>query len=60
MFEANCIVSYPNDDLHEYKSTTSDAKEFATADLTFMNGAGYGSWAENLISSEKIMDACNI
>ncbi len=49
--EVTCIVSDPNADPHEYESTTSDAKEFATANYIIINGAGYDSWAENLISS---------
>jgi zinc/manganese transport system substrate-binding protein len=49
--EVSCIVSDPNADPHEYESTTSDAKEFATANYIIINGAGYDSWAENLISS---------
>jgi zinc/manganese transport system substrate-binding protein len=49
--EVDCIVSDPNADPHEYESTTSDAKEFAKANYIIINGAGYDSWAENLISS---------
>lgn len=49
--EVDCIVSDPNADPHEYESTTSDAKDFATANYIIINGAGYDSWAENLISS---------
>jgi zinc/manganese transport system substrate-binding protein len=49
--DVSCIVSDPSADPHEYESTTSDAKEFATANYIVINGAGYDAWAENLISS---------
>jgi len=49
--EVNCIITDPNADPHEYESTTSDAKDFAKADYIIINGVGYDSWAEQLISS---------
>jgi zinc/manganese transport system substrate-binding protein len=45
------IVSDPNADPHEYESNTSTARAIATADYIIINGAGYDSWAQNLINS---------
>lgn len=45
------VVSDPNADPHEYESNVLTAKAVATADFIIINGAGYDSWAENLISS---------
>jgi zinc/manganese transport system substrate-binding protein len=45
------VVSDPNADPHEYESNISTAKAVATADFIIINGAGYDSWAENLIGS---------
>jgi zinc/manganese transport system substrate-binding protein len=45
------VVSDPNADPHEYESNVLTAKAVATADFIIINGAGYDTWAENLISS---------
>jgi zinc/manganese transport system substrate-binding protein len=45
------IVSDPNADPHEYESNTTDAKAIATANYVILNGAGYDSWANKLISA---------
>jgi zinc/manganese transport system substrate-binding protein len=45
------VVSDPNADPHEYESNIATAKAVATADFIIINGAGYDTWAENLISS---------
>jgi zinc/manganese transport system substrate-binding protein len=45
------IVSDPNADPHEYESDTNDARLFATANYVILNGAGYDSWADNLLSA---------
>jgi zinc/manganese transport system substrate-binding protein len=45
------VVSDPDADPHEYESNVSTAKAVATADFIILNGAGYDSWAENLIGS---------
>jgi zinc/manganese transport system substrate-binding protein len=44
------VVSDPNADPHEYESNVSTAKAIATADLIIINGAGYDTWAENIIA----------
>jgi zinc/manganese transport system substrate-binding protein len=45
------IVSDPNADPHEYESTTSTAREFAAARYVILNGAGYDSWGNKLLSA---------
>ncbi len=45
------VVSDPDADPHEYESNIATAKAVATADFIIINGAGYDTWAENLISS---------
>lgn len=45
------IVSDPNADPHEYESNSNDARAIATANYVILNGAGYDSWANKLISA---------
>jgi zinc/manganese transport system substrate-binding protein len=45
------IVSNPNTDPHEYESSATDARAFATADYVVLNGAGYDAWAGKLLSA---------
>lgn len=45
------IVSDPNADPHEYESNASDARAIATANYVVLNGAGYDSWANKLLSA---------
>ena len=45
------IVSDPNADPHDYQSSTSNARAFATANYVILNGAGYDSWAQALLSA---------
>ena len=45
------IVSDPNADPHEYESNANDAKLFATANYVILNGAGYDSWGDSLLSA---------
>lgn len=45
------IVSDPNADPHEYESNAADAKLFATAGYVILNGAGYDSWGNSLLSA---------
>ncbi len=44
------IVSDPNADPHEYESNASNARAFAAANYVVLNGAGYDSWANKLLS----------
>ncbi len=45
------IVSDPNADPHEYESSNTDAREFASADYVVLNGAGYDSWGDKLLAA---------
>ncbi len=45
------IVSDPNTDPHEYESNTANAIAIANAQLVVVNGAGYDTWAQQLIAS---------
>ncbi len=45
------IVSDPNADPHEYESNADTAKAFTTANYVILNGAGYDSWADKLLSA---------
>jgi zinc/manganese transport system substrate-binding protein len=44
------IVTDPNADPHDYESSSGDARSFAGADYVVLNGAGYDTWAEKLLS----------
>jgi zinc/manganese transport system substrate-binding protein len=44
------IVNNPNTDPHEYESSATDARAFATADYVVLNGAGYDDWGQRLLS----------
>ena len=44
------LVTDPNADPHDYQSSAADARAFATADYVVLNGAGYDSWADQLLS----------
>lgn len=59
------IVSDPNADPHEYESNAGDAKLFATANYVILNGAGYDSWGDSLLSastnpSRKILSVADL
>jgi zinc/manganese transport system substrate-binding protein len=45
------IVSDPNADPHEYESNTATARAFSSAGYIILNGAGYDSWGNKLISA---------
>ena len=45
------IVSDPNADPHEYESNSFDARAIADASLVIVNGAGYDTWALQLIAA---------
>ncbi|HMF32021.1 MAG TPA: zinc ABC transporter substrate-binding protein [Candidatus Lokiarchaeia archaeon] len=49
--EVLSIVTDPNADPHEYESNTANARAFSCANLVIVNGAGYDSWALQLISA---------
>ncbi len=45
------IVSDPNADPHEYEVNATDARDFANANYVILNGAGYDSWGNKLLSA---------
>ena len=45
------IVTNPNSDPHDYESSATDARAFATADYVVLNGAGYDDWGQKLLSA---------
>jgi len=45
------VVTNPNTDPHEYESSATDARAFATADYVILNGAGYDDWGRKLLSA---------
>jgi zinc/manganese transport system substrate-binding protein len=45
------IVSNPNTDPHEYEANPSNAIAIANAKLVIVNGAGYDTWALDLIAA---------
>src|SRR5438045_1428051 len=45
------IATNPNTDPHDYESSASDARAFATADYVVLNGAGYDDWGQKLLSA---------
>ena len=59
------IVSDPNADPHEYESSPADARLLASANYVIVNGAGYDSWADQLLaaqpeSARKVLDVANL
>jgi len=44
------IVTNPSTDPHEYESSATDARAFATADYVVLNGAGYDDWGQKLLA----------
>jgi len=46
------IVSDPNTDPHEYESNPSNAIAITNAQFIIVNGAGYDTWALDVLSSE--------
>src|SRR5260370_9735937 len=59
------IVINPNTDPHEYESSATDARAFATADYVILNGAGYDDWGQKLLagnpsSSRKVFTVADL
>jgi zinc/manganese transport system substrate-binding protein len=59
------IVTNPNTDPHEYESSATDARAFATADYVILNGAGYDDWGQKLFaanpsSSRKVLTVADL
>jgi len=50
--DVTSIVTDPNADPHEYESSAADARLFARAEYVIVNGAGYDTWADQLLSAQ--------
>jgi zinc/manganese transport system substrate-binding protein len=48
------IVSDPNADPHEYQASVATARVFATAQYVILNGAGYDTWAQQLLQANPV------
>ncbi len=44
------VVTDPNADPHDYETSSDDARRFAGATYVVLNGAGYDTWAQKLLS----------
>jgi zinc/manganese transport system substrate-binding protein len=59
------IVTDPNADPHEYQASVATARLFATAQYVILNGAGYDTWAQQLlqanpVSGRKVMTVASL
>jgi zinc/manganese transport system substrate-binding protein len=59
------IVSDPNADPHEYQASAATARLFATAQYVILNGAGYDTWAQQLLQANpaagrKVLTVANL
>jgi zinc/manganese transport system substrate-binding protein len=48
------IITDPNADPHQYQTNTQTARAFATANYVILNGAGYDSWAQNVLNANPV------
>src|ERR1017187_5021520 len=48
------VVSDPNVDPHTYSSNPADAEAISNAQFVIVNGAGYDTWALNIIASANV------
>jgi len=45
------VVTDPNADPHLYPTNANDSRAIAMADVVIVNGAGYDTWAQNMIAA---------
>ena len=50
------IINNPNADPHDYEVTAADARAVADAQYVVVNGAGYDSWAQQLVDANPSAD----
>jgi len=50
------VIVNPATDPHSYEPTASDARMFAQAGYVIVNGAGYDSWATQLLAANPVTD----
>jgi zinc/manganese transport system substrate-binding protein len=48
------IIANPDTDPHDYEPKAEDAKKIAVANYVIVNGAGYDSWADKLLSANPV------
>lgn len=51
--QVSSIIADPNADPHDFAIQTTGAKLFDNADYVILNGAGYDSWGDKLLSSRR-------
>lgn len=49
--EVTDIITNPAADPHDYEPTSDDAKTFAGAEMSIVNGIGYDEWASKLLAA---------
>lgn len=49
--QVTSIITNPAADPHDYEPTSSDAKTFAGAQMSIVNGIGYDEWASKLLEA---------
>ncbi|MER5663463.1 metal ABC transporter solute-binding protein, Zn/Mn family [Streptomyces mirabilis] len=49
--QVKSIIDNPNADPHDYEPTAADGRAVATAQYTIVNGIGYDTWADKLLSA---------
>jgi zinc/manganese transport system substrate-binding protein len=49
--DVTTIVNAPSIDPHDFEPGTADLAAFTGADVVVLNGAGYDSWAENVVDT---------
>jgi zinc/manganese transport system substrate-binding protein len=49
--DVQSVVTDPNADPHLYPTNTNDSRAIALADVVIVNGAGYDTWAQDMIAA---------
>jgi zinc/manganese transport system substrate-binding protein len=52
--EVTSVITNPATDPHEYEPTAVDARALAGAQLVIVNGAGYDTWASQLLAANPV------
>jgi zinc/manganese transport system substrate-binding protein len=52
--EVTNIITNPAADPHDYEPTSEDARTFAGAQMSIVNGIGYDQWASKLLSANPV------
>jgi zinc/manganese transport system substrate-binding protein len=54
--EVTNIITNPAADPHDYEPTSEDARTFAGAQMSIVNGIGYDQWASKLLAANPVPD----